>query len=308
MEDNKFSPPPASPHEERQKPIVLISQLLNQISNLRHVDEAFLWLCRAMGQYLGVSTIQFWAPQLDAQGNSYLLLRADASHLFSPSHPVYANKQIETVVQRLLREERSALSLPIEQAFPTSLVNMLKQHNIHFLSDYFLRYPAYLPVPQKPSSVSYIPTALTLVVAFFTPQPLTQDQVRDIHFMLSQSMRILASRQFVLQAPPTSVQKTPGEQPSIPFSQIIAHRSDNMEEVQAVNPFTAASTIGDKRARRFYAAIDGARSVADIASQQRLNSKDVRIILHLLLHQKKIVLQASTGEPLDHALFNPPML
>ncbi|GCE07643.1 hypothetical protein [Dictyobacter aurantiacus] len=200
MEDSKFSPQP-SQQEERQKPVVLISQLLSQVTNSRHVDESLLWLCRAMGRYLGVSAIQCWAPQLDTQGNSHLLLRAEANYLFSPSHPVYANKQIEAVVQRFLQEERSALSLPIEQAFQPILVKMFRQYNIHFLSDYFLRYPAYLPVPQKPSSITYVPTALTLVVAFFTPQPLTKDQVRDIHFMLGQSMRILASRQFVLQVP-----------------------------------------------------------------------------------------------------------
>ncbi|GCE21890.1 hypothetical protein [Dictyobacter kobayashii] len=312
MEDSKFSPPSTSTAEERRQPIVLISQLLNQTANLQHVDEVFLWLSRSMVQYLNISVVQFWASQLDTQGKSHLILRAAANQLLSPTHPFYTNRQIEIAIERFLQKKEHALSLPIEQIFPSTLVQLLAQYNTHFFSGYFLQHTTFLPAPQKTASIVYVPTPLTMVVSFFTAEPLTKDQERAIHFILGQSIRILVNQQFLLEARPstgnTDAMRVLNKNQALSLTHIIPQRTHNMEHVQADNPFSTASTIKDKKARRFYSSIDGSRSVAELARMQELTSKEVRFVLSFLLQDRRIQLYTPTGELIDPAPFMPTLL
>jgi hypothetical protein len=84
----------------------------------------------------------------------------------------------------------------------------------------------------------------------------------------------------------------------LPLAELIPQRLRGTEALRSQNPF-ASTPVSEKNALRFYQAIDGQKTVFEIASLTRLKEKDLNSALRMLLAQKLIQLCDPQGQPVD---------
>ncbi len=77
--------------------------------------------------------------------------------------------------------------------------------------------------------------------------------------------------------------------------ELIPRRVPNTEAMRTSSPFARSTVTGDERARRLYVAIDGRKTVAELATLTGLKTKDVSNMLRMLLQEHFIELYDSTG-------------
>lgn len=301
MEGNKNTFTPPSVPGEGKQPIALIAQLMQSMAKMQHVDEVFFWLASAIAQNLNIPVVQFWANQQNSQGQSHGELRALACQNPSLPQQVYANIQIKASVERLFHERRNIASSPVESIFSSSQASLLSQYHLRYWTGYFLRNEALLPSAKIGSTPEKSFAPFTMIIAFFTPAPLSSEQIRATSFILEQMMRIIINRGFL--TPPSNVPREasrgiPGK--GISLTSIIPHRTEDIEQLQADNPFAHASVISNKNARRLYAAIDGSKSMAQLIQSARLEQKDFLEALRYLFQQQKIQFYTAEGEHIRH--------
>jgi hypothetical protein len=88
---------------------------------------------------------------------------------------------------------------------------------------------------------------------------------------------------------------------------IIPRHPQNIEHYQAHNPMNNASIIADKNARRLFAAIDGRKSMVQLATGLKMEPQTAIDALHYLLQHKRIQIYTSEGERIHHLPFNTPL-
>jgi hypothetical protein len=306
MEDseNTFIPPIGS--GERKQPVVLIAQLMRSIAQMRHVDEVFVWLSNALVRSLELPVVQLWKTELDNRGRFQAELRALTTQDGSLPQEMHLNSQVLAMIERLFHERRSVMSLPIQYLFPPLQASLFAVYGLHYWAGYFLDSdavctPARTVTVSKPTS-----TPLTIIVSFFTAVPLSVEQMRAIHFVLKQTMRIIMNRRFqTFQNSLETAQENTDTGTSIALADVIPTRAQNLQQLQAANPFAHASIIVDKKARRLYSAIDGCRSVTELAQITHLTQKELTEALRYLFQQQKIEFYTVGGEYVEDL---PPVL
>jgi hypothetical protein len=299
MEDNKGMPRSLNPSGERVQPIALITQLMQNMATMHHVDEIFLWLANTMTQRLDIPIVQFWAAQQDNTGRSHSQIRAAACQNPTLPRQVYINNHVAKVIEHLFYERRNNVSLPIEGIFSPSQTSLFSQYNLRYWASFLLQNDALLPPAQTEQAPNNIPTPLLMVVTLFTQSPLSADQARATRFTLDQMLRIVASRGF-LASPSSALMASEkivsDKSSSAALSKIIPQRTQSVEISQASNPFAQASIIADKNARRLYSAIGGNKTVSDLAQITRLSQQELIDALSYLFQQQKIQFYTKEGE------------
>lgn len=285
---------------EKKQPVSLLALLMQEIANMRHVDEVLFWLATAMVQHLDIPIVQFWASQLDQKGKAHAELRAIASQRTSFPQPVAVNHQVVFLLDRLRQEQQHTASLPVESIFSAEQTSLLMGYGLHYWSCYFLEGEELLP-PRPHASKGRVPTPLLLAVSSFLPTPFSEKQERAVSFLLEQSMRLIRSHKLLI---------TPGTKPeepeiSLKFSEIVPRRSQNIEASQADNPFAHATVLTSKHVRRLYTAIDGHKTMSELLQNTALEENAGLEALLYLFQQQKIQLYTRAGEPVDASFFGP---
>jgi hypothetical protein len=301
MEDSKNTFIPPSNFGERKQPVILIAQLMRTIAQMRHIDEAFVWLSNALVRSLDLPVVQLWKTDVDNTGQFQAELRAMTTQNSYLPQEMYINHQVMVMVERLFHERRGVMSLPIQGLFPPLQASLCTVYDLHYWAGYFLDSDT-LCVPARTVAVSKpVTSPLTVIVSFFTVVPLSVDQMRAISYVLKQAMRIIMSRKFqTFQNSLGTVRENPDKDISVALADIIPTRSQDLQEYQAANPFTYASIIADKKARRLYSAVDGCRNVTELAQITRLAQKELIEALRYLLQQQRIEFYTSGGEHIEH--------
>lgn len=307
MEDNKGILPTPNQSGEQVQPIVLITQLMQTMATMHHVDEIFLWLANTMTQRLDIPIVQFWAVQQDNTGQSHTQIRASACQNSTLPRQVYINNHVAKVIEHLFYERRNSVSLPIEGIFSPSQTSLFSQYKLRHWASFLLQNDALLPAPQTEQAQNNIATPLLMIVTLFTQSPLSTDQARATRFTLDQMLRIIASRGFLARPSSTltASEKMASDKSSFSaLTKIIPQRTQNIEISQASNPFSQASIIADKNARRLYAAIGGNKNVSDLAQTTRFNQQELIDALGYLFQQQKIQFYTPEGESIKVFPFN----
>src|SRR6266568_2807237 len=97
----------------------------------------------------------------------------------------------------------------------------------------------------------------------------------------------------VRQAVPPPLSCTP---PRPALRELIPRRIPNTETMRSRSPFAPSPITGDERARRLYVAIDGRRTVAELAAMTGLETKDISQGLRVLLEEHYIELYDAAGQ------------
>jgi hypothetical protein len=303
MQDYNHSFPPSQNMGGKKQPISLIAQLMQEIVNMHHVDDTFRWLANAMIYHLDIPTVQLWATQRNAYGQSRIEPRTTASQNLSLLQHLSLDQQILSVIYRLLQEQRAVISLPVEQIFSTEQTPLLIQYGWRYWSCYFLYYDALLP-PRAGTEAYNVPTPLLMAASFFLRAPFSEKQERAIGYLFEQTLRLLHNRHFLNSAinRPTPVPPTTPA-PPISFADIIPQRTQDIEISQANNPFASATILTDKNARRLYSAIDGQKTLSELARSLAFNEQEIRQALRYLFQQGKISLYTRDEQRVDPSFF-----
>ena len=78
--------------------------------------------------------------------------------------------------------------------------------------------------------------------------------------------------------------------------ELIPRRIPNTETMRSRSPFAPSPITGDERARRLYVAIDGRRTVAELAAMTGLEMKDISQAVRVLLQEHYIELYDAAGQ------------
>ncbi len=104
------------------------------------------------------------------------------------------------------------------------------------------------------------------------------------------------------QAVPPPLSSTSPPRPAL--GELIPRRIPNTETMRSRSPFAPSPITGDERARRLYVAIDGRRTVAELAAMTGLETKDVSLGLRVLLEEHYVELFDAAGQ-LVETTFDP---
>jgi hypothetical protein len=311
MENNEAFPP--NMHRPANTPnhqLVIITQLLQIASNIRHIDELLLWLAHSMGQRLDLEAIQFWANQNYIGGQSSPTLRAIACRQNELPLHVLTNAHIVEVAGNLLAERRGRiLAQPVGNVFPITQAEMLTHSHLHYWMAAFVSHNTLLPPMSNDTSSGAVATPLAMVISLFTQQPPAMNTLGSVSRIVEHALSVAKNRGFLVQAGAKPFPSSPhlatqqAQAKPLPLKELIPHRTQDVTALQSGNPFAHAVEIADKRARKVYSAIDGKRSLAEILGVARLEQEELTAALHFLLQQQLISFHEPNGKPIESSLF-----
>ena len=287
--------------------LVIITQLLQMSVNMRHIDEMFLWLSHIIGQRLNVDVLQFWAYQAHVTGQYSAELRATASqNTLFPLH-VVNNAQVAEIVRDMLTERSGVNPQPVANIFSSRQADLLSRYNLPYWACFFLGSGELLP-PLMSADPTHgaIPTPLSMVVSLFTQQIPHPHLLPTIKRILEHALSVAKNRGLVSSAanPVSGNLAANRAQPKqITFNELIPRTTQDVDAMQADNPFAGGVIISDKQARRLYFAIDGKKSIAELADSMRMDQQEVISALRFLLKQKHIRLHEPNGKVIDSSQF-----
>jgi hypothetical protein len=291
--------------------LVIITQLLQIVPNMQHIDELFLWLSHSIGQRLNVPVIQLWTNQAHVNRQYSTELRVTASqHSSLPLH-VINNAQVAEVVKGLLSERHGVRSQPVGSVFLLPQADLLARYNLHYWESSFLSNSSLIPPMSNNVSSGAIPTPLAMIASLFTHQPANANLLATVTRIFEYALSIAKNRGLLLDATNSLVSSSASsasnraQSQHFAFNELIAHRAQNMDRVQANNPLANTVVISDKQARKLYSLIDGKRSIAELLDTTQLDQEDFSAALRWLLKQKSIQLHDPKGKPVDSSFLEP---
>jgi hypothetical protein len=285
--------------------LVIITQLLQIVTNMQHIDELFLWLSHSIGQRMNIPVLQLWTNQAHTSGQSSVELRVMASqHPSLPPHVVNSAQVVE-VVQGLLNERHGIRSQPVGNVFLLPQADILTRYNLHYWESTFFSNNALLPPTSNNISSGAIPTPLAMIASLFTYQPSNVNLLATVTRILEYALSIAKNRGLLLDVATSPFSFSAGSlkdqaQPQhYDLTDLIPHRAQSIETMQVNNPLASAVVISDKQARQLYAHINGKRSVAQLMEKAQMDQLEFTSAMHFLLKQKFIRLHDPRGKLVD---------
>jgi twitching motility two-component system response regulator PilH len=132
----------------------------------------------------------------------------------------------------------------------------------------------------------------------YLPKPFTEDVLIQ---MVSSVVPAYAPGQAFQQSTGREEVTPVPQEPVFAWWLLIPQRREDPNLMASVNPFSGAQVIADKEARRLYAAIDGRKTLEDLAQALNLKQKGLVKALRLLFTEKRIHLVSADGQVDDGA-------
>ncbi len=299
----------SSLHTGKQQ-LVITTQLVRASMNMHHIDEMLTWLANMIVQNLHVQVMQFWANQASSTDQTFVILRTTVCQDTSLPQSIVVNAHVAQVIARLISEQHSATLQPVNSAFSLHQANLFRRYGLNYWFSCFLTSDALLPPPVSDNFFAgNIATPLAMVAVLFWRQLPPQNLVTSALYILEQAVAT-AKRRGLLLAPVTNVAiqamrsvNSEQQHPLPPLAELIPQRIRDTEAMRSRSPFTGAVIIPESEARRLYLAIDGRKTVAELAYTTQLSMKDIYAALNVLLTKKHIQLCDQANQPIDGLSF-----
>src|SRR6202011_2194959 len=123
------------------------TQLLKAATNMRHIDELFLWIAHTIVQNFDVQIVQFWATQLTRTDQYFIQLRTMVRQDTTLPQQIVTNNQVIAVAERILSERRNYLLQPLGSIFSSYQTSLLARYGLNHFFSYFLSSNTLLPPP-----------------------------------------------------------------------------------------------------------------------------------------------------------------
>ena len=123
----------------------------------------------------------------------------------------------------------------------------------------------------------------------FTAEALVQTVREGVPTPLHQSIR-------------STLSSTPQENVPPALLELMPRRLNNSVAMRTSSPFARTPAIEDDRANQLYAAIDGKKTLSELAAVTGLEAKTVTGAIRALLKEKRIRMYDGAGQPVESAL------
>ena len=308
MDNNEKLAQTSFQRASRQQPITL-AQLLRASVKMNHIDEFLTWLAYLMVRDLNIQVIQLWANQASKTNQNSIVLRATAIQDGSLPSQVLANARVVEVVEFLLREQRGADLQPVHGIFTYHQAELLSRYGLNYCFGHFQKNSSLLPpLANTYSSNGNVATPFAMLALMFWRQFPIQSILPTVTTILEKVEP--AARQGNLLLPlntsvgPQTVPITNVQhQRVLPGSELIPQRVRDLEAMREFSPFARSAPMRSREAQRLYQAIDGRKSLAELATLTQLNTKDIEKALHQLVTQNLVQVCNKTGQPIDGPWF-----
>ncbi|QBD81828.1 hypothetical protein EPA93_39990 [Ktedonosporobacter rubrisoli] len=290
------------------QPLVILNQLLQISTQMNHIDEMLSWMTSIFVQNFGVQVAQFWATQASSTGQISVVLRANSCEDISLPQNIIYNAHIAEIAGNMLSRRQGMPLQPVHTCFSTHQSTLFRRYGIYYSFGYFLGSDFLQPPSPNSQPGTEISTPFMASSILLMRQAPIREFVVTISHIMEQIVPIAKRRGLLLdpavrQASLTPVTPPYAQQPLPPLTEIIPRWSQEAQDLRSQNPFMSAPPIPDKRALRFYQAIDGQKKLFEVAAQARLNNKEALEALQLLLKSRLIQLYDSRGQPINSSLF-----
>lgn len=282
----------------------IMNQLLQNISPMRSSNELFSWLAQRVAQGLGTQVIQFWSKQRTNTD--------DIDVLASVLNNGITNHVVETastreVVKRIFTEQASVSLQPINDIFPAPQSTLLSRHGIQYCAGYLLN---------AGTSVSPRGTrdAISELVVMTYWQHLPHERVlASLERVLEHSCSLANNRGLLalplrIEKRTRNISSTHGRVATVQVSpssqhlgELVPHRAQHDSMTRTQNPLSVYLDITDKGARQLYLAIDGQKTVRELANTLYIPFNQVLPALRILVNQQYVQLFGLDGQRVDTA-------
>jgi hypothetical protein len=284
--------------------ITLVTQLLQVVMTMHHIDELLQWLAYAIVQYFNIQLTQFWANQMNQAGRLGVQLRMIVRQDFTLPEQVVVNDHLAYIVQRIISERRSYRFQPIETIFSSYQTTILKRYGLNYCGACFSSGNLLLPPSENMFSGERSAVPLAMVTLLLSRQSPPRDLLLAINAVLNQAIEVAANRGLLtpIGGPMSQQNVYPSPLPLphevIPsLEQLIPRRRQDANLLLSDNPFAGTTAISDKDARRLHAVIDGHANIATLCEMTGMSGKQAYIALQKLLDQHRIELYEPNGQP-----------
>lgn len=292
-----------------RRQLVITAQLYKAVEGMNRIDELILWLAERITGAFPVQVAQFWSLRADRTRQTSVELRACICQ--DPTFPTQfvINNQVATTVQRLLNGQFDNMFRPVENLFSSYQASTLSRFGLYYCACSFMRSEALLPPLYTTPEAQLIPIPLSIAVLLYSRQVLTHDTLSAIDLILGQAVSLAESR--FLRSPGNissgrlpAVNRAALQAPSpLDLYELVPRRNEDNKLLTASNPLSGTAVIPDKRARRFYDAVDGTRSIKEICERLHIDSREVYELLRILAAQDRIRLYEPDGQLVDISAF-----
>jgi hypothetical protein len=288
----------------QRKQFAILTKLVQNSTEMEHIDDMLFWLTGALSKHFEVQLIQIWAVQATTHGDDVALLRSGASEDPSlPQHVVY-NANIAKMAANFLHQREEIPLQPIQKYFSNYQTKLFLRYGLHYCSGQFIQNNLLLPQRRDAPDTLNLATPLSMVILFFWHNMPSQDLLSSLHHTVKQAISIASLRNFLQAAVthcivplnPYYADHIQHKAPAL-LGELIPQRLDS-KNMRSRNPF-ANEAIPDKVASRLYYAIDGKKTIYQLASLLQLDNKTIFPALHFLLDQKLLQLYNANGKSVD---------
>ncbi|TMC22520.1 MAG: hypothetical protein E6J34_06055 [Chloroflexi bacterium] len=276
--------------------LIVISQLIQQIEHMGHVDELFLWLSQIFVKRLNIQVIQFWVTQEHFLGAQSPELRTMVRQNSLLEPYVVANTQGAVLAERVIQAKRGVMPRPVTNVFSPQHAELLTANSLNYWGCYYLNHNVLLPPAHNNTTGDEVMTPLTMAIALYfqhQPQPRL---ITTFRYILEQAIFRAKRRGLLSPATPAqlpAVITQPLKNRSLPLlAELIPcyTQTSNNHLQQATSASNTTKLLTNKLARRLYLAINGRRNVAELAKLTQMNMHEIKTALRTLLTYKYIQL------------------
>jgi hypothetical protein len=273
------------------RPIAIVSQLLQLITSMHHIDDLFAWLAATMVEHFNMLSVQIWAVQASRTGSVRRKLRASSSRHSSQAINILESVEVKVFVERMLRERRGILSIPVVSTFSRYQATIFAQQDCLYWTAYFLSKDVFLPPTQKEPEREEVPTPLQVLFSFFTQAPLQPAHARAVSFLIEQALRIAISHGLL-----STESEEREDSLQLDIATLIPERIQTTKIEQGENPFSHAVVIPERRSRQLYDLIDGKKNIQELQLLMRVEQKVFWELLQTLVLNSYINVREVNGK------------
>jgi len=286
--------------------LTIITQLMQSVTTMGHIDELFLWLARMIAYHLEASVVEFWAKQANNVGDFSLDLRASIYQNGVIPEQLAAGDAVRVFVEGIQKERRGFWLKPVHDVFSTYQANLFTRYGLSYCSCYVLKSNALLAPPQNDAATGKVATPLMLAVLLFLANTPSKRQLLGIGHILERSLVIAKSNNLLFPFEGSGAIPAVPPMPPSPYSSLsylIPRHVQDPALMKSSNPLAGVVDIQGKEVRRLYVAIDGRRNVAELALVTQLGMNEIRLALQILCEGRHIQLYEPGRKLVDSALY-----
>lgn len=286
--------------------LVILSQLIRQMSVMKQIDEIFIWLAQQFMRRFDVQVVQFWATQQHHSGQRSFALRSYLCKDSALPLGIVNNEQVMLFARQLLISHMSSPVQTVDSMFSSYQVMLMKRYHLQYCLGYYMSNDALLKPPGSASAAELLPAPLRMVALFFLPHSPSPRASASIGAILDQALYIAREHGLLLPVGSRQTDEKVGGSAkgsqlvsTVPLARLIPRRLEQNDWLKSSNPLSGATIISDKQVRRLYKVIDGHKTIAEIAAELQMPLEMIYPALRLLLNERWIQLCEPSGKQVD---------